>query len=68
MAQTVRLELTQSELNYIAGLIEDSISKGNYWGNKEQFYKRQHRVLCKVYKLSDADKITDSYSELENEV
>lgn len=53
MAQTVELKLTEAELGYIMDLIYDNIQNGDYWGNKEQFMKRQSRVLEKITEISD---------------
>ena len=53
MAKTVELKLTEAELRYIMELIYDNIQNGDYWGNKEQFMKRQSTLFDKMAKISD---------------
>jgi hypothetical protein len=53
MAQTVELELTHTELNYLLNLVEDNIRDGSYWGNEKQFRKMQSNVLEKITETSD---------------
>ena len=53
MAKTVELKLTEAELKYVMDLIYDNIQNGDYWGNKEQFMKRQSTLLNKMTKIND---------------
>lgn len=53
MAVTVELKLTEAELRYVMELIYDNIQNGDYWGNKEQFMKRQSILFDKIAKISD---------------
>ena len=53
MAQTFELKLTEAELRYIMELIYSNIQNGDYWGNKEQFMKRQSVLFDKIAKISD---------------
>ena len=53
MAKTVELKLTEAELRYVMELIYDNIQNDNYWGNKEQFMKRQSTLFDKIAKISD---------------
>ena len=53
MAKTVELKLTEAELRYVMELIYDNIQNGDYWGNQEQFMKRQSTLFDKIAKISD---------------
>ena len=53
MAKTVELKLTEAELGYIMDLIYDNIQNGDYWGNKEQFMKRQSTLCDKITRIND---------------
>lgn len=53
MTRTFELKLTEAELKYVMDLIYDNIQNGDYWGNKEQFMKRQSTLLDKMTKIND---------------
>ena len=59
MAKTVEVELTKVEIELLHGLVQDHIDSGVYWGNKNWFEVMQRKVF---------EKLTDAYTELENEV
>lgn len=59
MAKTVDVELTKVEIELLHGLVQDHIDSGIYWGNKNWFYVMQNKIF---------EKLTDAYTELENEV
>ena len=59
MAKTVEVELTKVEIELLHGLVQDHIDSGSYYGNKNWFLVMQNRVF---------EKLTDAYTELENEV
>ena len=58
MAKTVDVELTKVEIELLHGLVQDHIDSGVYWGNKNWFLVMQAKVF---------EKLTDAYTELENE-
>ena len=59
MAKTVEVELTKVEIELLHGLVQDQIDSGSYYGNKNWFLVMQNKVF---------EKLTDAYTELENEV
>ena len=59
MAKTVELELTKVEIELLRGLVQDHIDSGCYYGYKNWFLVMQAKVF---------EKLTDAYTELENEV
>ena len=58
MAKTVEVELTKVEIELLHGLVQDHIDSGSYYGNKNWFIVMQAKVF---------EKLTDAYTELENE-
>ena len=40
--------LTKAEKNHILYLLEDNYRRGEYYGNKEQYWKRHDRILKKL--------------------
>lgn len=59
MAKTVEVELTKVEIELLHSLVQDHIDSGSYYGNKNWFYVMQNKMF---------EKLTDAYTELENEV
>jgi len=49
--KTTELELTKTELRYLADLVINNIQDGNYWGNKDQFTKNQNKVFSKLCEI-----------------
>jgi hypothetical protein len=52
--KTETVKLTKTELEYILTLITEHINSGMYWGNKEQFYKMEDKVLQKIEQAFDS--------------
>jgi hypothetical protein len=46
--KTAELELTKTELYYLANLVISNIQDGTYWGNKDEFAKNQTKVFSKL--------------------
>ncbi len=42
------VKLTSSEINHITELMYLNKNKGEYYGNKEQYWKRHQRILDKI--------------------
>ena len=54
--KTIKLELTKIELDDLYRLVLRNKEEGSYWGNKEQFIKRQNKI---VDKMLIAEKVFD---------
>lgn len=50
--QTIYLKLTKIELNYLYSLVLSNQEEGLYWGNKDQFIKRQDKIIDKIIAAS----------------
>lgn len=48
MSKNIQIKLTTAELNYLINLVKDNINEGSYWGNEQQFRKRQTKVFNKL--------------------
>lgn len=38
-------KFTMGEINHIVGLLEERRENGSYVGNREQYYKRTHKLI-----------------------
>lgn len=59
----IEIKLTIAETRYLLNLVEDNIMEGSYWGNKEQFEKRQSIVFGKLYGIVATLDNDSSYSK-----
>lgn len=48
MSKNIQIRFTTAELNYLINLVKDNINEGSYWGNEQQFQKRQTKVFNKL--------------------
>ncbi len=44
------MKLTLAEINHLLCLIDDNEREGNYWGNKQHYWKRSERLKQKLLK------------------
>jgi hypothetical protein len=44
------ITLTRAEISYLLTLVYESMNEGSYWGNHDQFIKRQKNVVKKLEK------------------
>ena len=51
--KTETIELTKAELDYVLILIYENIRDDWYYGNKQQFEKRQSKLLDKLLAIND---------------
>jgi hypothetical protein len=51
--KTETIKLTKTELDYVLTLIYENIRDGWYYGNKQQFEKRQSKLLDKLLAIND---------------
>lgn len=51
--ESVTLELTKTQVNYLYDLVCENIKSGEYWGDHKQFMKMQNGVLKKIEEAYD---------------
>jgi hypothetical protein len=51
------IDFNKAELNQLIGLVKDKVINGSYYGNKNQYYRRNERILEKLNSLKGKEDV-----------
>lgn len=55
--KTVTIELTRVELEHVLSALYDSVAERNYYGNPEQYWMREARIIRKLEAKREGDDV-----------